>query len=80
MTRFDEAAGDSAAGSSPEEHAAPDDAPTGSTGGNDSPVPADSRPTTAEEAMDADTVEDGFIEESAYGPSTAARSADHQRW
>jgi hypothetical protein len=40
-------------------------------------VTADSRPTTAEEAMDADTVEDGFIDESAYGPSTAARSADH---
>jgi hypothetical protein len=76
MTRFDEAAGDSAAGPSPEEPDAPD-APTGSAGGNDSPVPADSRPTTAEEAMDADTVEDGFIEESAYGPSTAARSADH---
>jgi hypothetical protein len=34
------------------------------------------QPTTAEEAMDAATEEDGFIDESAYTPSTIDQDDD----
>jgi hypothetical protein len=37
---------------------------------DDSPGPDDSTPTTAEEAMDADSDEDGLVDESAYAPTS----------
>ena len=45
-------------------------------GPDDSPGPDNSTPTTAEEAMDADSVEDGLVDESAYAPTSADPAAD----
>jgi hypothetical protein len=46
------------------------EAPTRSRGADDSPGPDDSTPTTAEEAMDANTDQDGLVDESAYAPTS----------